>query len=181
LGLNAQTPVKIATVDIEKVFEKYYKTEAEQARMNELRTKAEEQLAAFSKEREAIVSAAKELQEQSKNPAITADASKKAQADLEAKVGELRAKESEMQTFAQETQQKLQKRGMEFQRTAAEEISKKATEIAKKKGATIVLNSGANAVVVYADASFSITDEVLEQVNKDRPTPAINVTVPTAK
>jgi hypothetical protein len=36
-------------------------------------------------------------------------------------------------------------------------------------------------VVVYADASFSITDEVLEQVNKDRPTPAINVTVPTAK
>ena len=55
-----------------------------------------------------------------------------------------------------------------------EEITKIAVEIAKKKGATFLLDkSGPTLVgvsnVLYFDPSLDITDEVMAEINKDRP------------
>jgi outer membrane protein len=55
-----------------------------------------------------------------------------------------------------------------------EEISKVAVEIAKKKGATFLLDkSGPTLVgvsnILYFDPSLDITDEVMAEINKDRP------------
>ncbi len=178
--LQAEPVLKIVTIDMEQVFEKYYKTETEQAKLRDAEKKAKEQLDAMVKDREALVTQAKELQEQSGNQVLSEDARKKAEADLQAKVGEIRAKESEIQGFAQQTQQLLQRRFAQFQQQAIEEISKVAKTIAEKKEATLVLNSGATAVVVHAHSGFSITDDVLAVINKDRPAPTINITTPTA-
>lgn len=181
VALQAETALKIVTIDMERLFEQYYQTEAEKAKMAESEKKAKEQLEAFGKDREALVAQAKDLQEQTKSPVLTDEARKKAQAELEAKVAELRGKDAEAQDFLQKTQQLFQQRWAKFQQATIETISKKATEIAKDKGATMVLNQGASAVVVYADSGFSITEDVLTAINKDRPAPAINVTVPAAK
>ncbi len=175
LNLNAQVAVKMATVDLEQLFTKYYKTEAENAKLAEQGKKAKEQMEALGKERDALIASAKELQEQVKSPVLTDEARKKAQADFEAKVGEVRAQEQKMMEFNQELQQRFQQKQAQFQRAAIEEIARKATEIAKAKGATLVVSQGA---LIYSDPSFDITAEVLEAINKDRPTPAINVTVP---
>lgn len=178
VGLQAEVALKVVTIDMEQLFTKYYKTEQHQAKIFEDEKKAKEQLEGMSKERETLVNQAKELQEQIKSPVLSDEARKKAQSDFEAKVAEVRSKESDLQSFYQQTQQLLQKRAGQFQQQALEEISKVANEIAKKKNATMVLNSGATAVVVYVDPAFSITDEVLEAINKDRPAPAINITAP---
>jgi outer membrane protein len=180
IGLQAQVAVKVVTIDMEQLFEKYYKTEIQQTKLREDEKKAREQIEAMKKDGEGLVTQANELQEQTKNAILSDEARKKAQADLEAKVAEIRAKEGEIQRFMQQIQQSFQKRLAQFQQQSAEEISKVATEIAKKKGATLVLNQGASAVVIYADPSFSITDEVLEAINKDRP-PAITVTPPASE
>ncbi|MFT3828199.1 MAG: OmpH family outer membrane protein [Opitutaceae bacterium] len=174
IGLQAQVAVKVVTIDMEQLFEKYYKTEAQQTKLRENEKKAKEAIDGMKKDGEALVAQAKELQEQTKSAILSEDARKKAQSDLEAKVGEIRQKEGEIQQFIQQVQQSFQKQLGQYQQQAAEEISKVATEIAKKKGATLVLNQGANTVVIFADPSFSITEEVLEAINKDRP-PAITV------
>lgn len=166
LGLQAQVAVKVATVDLEQLFTKYYKTEAEIAKLNEQGKKAKEQVDGMLKEREALVTSAKELQEQVKSPVLTDDARKKAQADFEAKVGEIRATEQRVAEFNQEIQQRFQQKQVQFQRAAIEEISRKAADLAKAKGATLVVNQGA---LIYADPSFDITAEVLDAINKDRP------------
>ena len=178
VGLQAEVAIKIVTIDMEQLFTKYYKTEQQQAKIFEDEKNAKAQLESMTKEREALVTQAKELQEQTKSPVLTDEARKKAQGEFEAKFGEIRAKETDIQGFYQDVQQRLQKRSAQFQQQAVEEISKVASEVAKKMGATLVLNQGASAVVIYADASFNITDEVLELINKDRPAPAVNVTVP---
>lgn len=180
VGLNAEPALKVATIDMDQLFEKYYKTEAEQSKLQEDQKKAKAQLDAMMKEREALVAEANALQEQVKNPVLSDEARKKAEADLQAKVGDIRGKEQEIQGTAQQAQQILQKRSMQFQQKTAEEISAVAAEIAKKKGATLVLNQGASAVVVYADPAFSITEDVLIEINKDRPAPAVNVSLPGA-
>ena len=63
LGLRAQVAVKVATVDLDQLFSKYYKTEAEIAKLNEQGKKAKEQVDAMLKEREDLVTAAKDLQD----------------------------------------------------------------------------------------------------------------------
>jgi outer membrane protein len=55
-----------------------------------------------------------------------------------------------------------------------EEIGKVATEVAKRKGATVVLDkAGPTAIgisnLIYADAAYDITEDVLKEINKDRP------------
>jgi outer membrane protein len=55
-----------------------------------------------------------------------------------------------------------------------EEISKTAVEIAKKKGATFLFDkSGPTLVgvsnILFYDPSLDITDEVMAEINKDRP------------
>jgi len=58
-----------------------------------------------------------------------------------------------------------------------EEISKVAVDVAKRKGATLLIDkSGPSLIgvsnVVYSDAGYDITDDVLKEINKDRP-PAV--------
>src|SRR5260221_12248904 len=55
-----------------------------------------------------------------------------------------------------------------------EEITKVVKDVAKRKGATLVLDkSGPSAfripIVLDSDPGFDITDEVIAEVNKDRP------------
>lgn len=178
VALQAQPALKVVTVDMEQLFEKYYKTEAQQAKLRDDEKKAKDLLDSMVKDREALVAQAKELQEQGNNALLNDEARKKAEVEFQKKVNEVRTKESEIQDFAQRTQQQLRAVMGQFQQQAFEEISKVATEIAKKKGATMVLNQGASAVVVFADTAFSISDEVLAAINKDRPAPAITITTP---
>jgi len=177
VGLQAQPALKVATVDMEQLFTKYYKTEAQQTKLDEEQKKASDLRDSMLKEREALLAQAKELQEQASNALLNDEARKKAEADLQKKVGEMRAKENEIQGFLQQTQQQLRAVFAQFQQQAVEEITKVATEIAKKKGVTMVINQG---VLIYADSTYSITDEVLTAINKDRPVAPINITTPAA-
>lgn len=180
VGSQAKPALEVVTVDMDQLFTKYYKTEAQQSKMADDEKKATDIRDGMLKEREALVAQAKELQEQAKNALLNDEARKKAEADFEKQVGDVRAKESELQTFVQQTQQQLRAVWGQFQQQALEEISKVAGDVAKKKGATLVLNQGtsAAAVVVFADPGFSITEEVLTLINKDRPAPAASVATP---
>ena len=76
VGLQAQPALKVATVDMEQLFEKFYKTEAQQTKLREDEKKAQELLQSMVKEREALVTQAKELQEQGSNALLNDEARK---------------------------------------------------------------------------------------------------------
>jgi len=108
----------------------------------------------------------KDIVEQAKNPAISPEAQKKAEADAQKKGEEIRAKQNDAQNFVNNTRRSLSEKSQNFQNLLIEEISKVASDIAKKKGATLLLNKPA---AVYFDASYDISDEVLAEVNKNKP------------
>jgi outer membrane protein len=78
LTTHAQTGPKILVVDIAKIFDNHYKTQEQQAKLQADEAKAQEQLAQITKEGNALVEQFKELDEQSKNPAASAEAKSKA-------------------------------------------------------------------------------------------------------
>jgi outer membrane protein len=116
----------------------------------------------------------KALNEQSNSPALSAEAKSKAQNEAQKKLEAIQNKQREVQTFIQNTRNSLGQRLNTFRSLMLEEIGKVATEVAKRKGATVVLDkAGPTAIgisnLIYADAAYDITEDVLKEINKDRP------------
>jgi outer membrane protein len=171
---QAQPAPKVLVIDLGKVFQGHYKTAEQQDALQTVSQKAEQDLGGLNKEINDLIAKYKDGDEQSKNPALTNDARGKAQAETE-KIGEaIRAKQTEAQNFVNNTRRSLAERSQNFQNLLVEEISKVASEIAKKKGATLLLNKPA---AVYSDPAYDISDEVLAEVNKNKPA---TTTTPTA-
>lgn len=94
----------------------------------------------------------------------------------------LMTKREEGQKFVGQTQQTLKQRLQTFRTVMVEQISKTASEIAKRKGATMLIDKAGPTLigipaVLYVDSSIDITDEVMKELNKDRP--AVSATATT--
>ena len=166
--------VKIAVVDMEKVFNNHYETIAEQAKLKSAQDKAQADVDGLAKERNDLIEQYKALDEQTKSPVSTADAKSKAQADAQAKLQAIQAKTNELQKFMNDARQSLSQQFANFRSVLVDDITKKATGIAKQHGATILLDKTApsvagTAILLYSDPGFDITQEVMDLIAKDKP------------
>ena len=174
LGLCAQPALKIITVDIGKLFDGHYKTEEQMAKLKDAQTKAQEELERMVKEANQLVEQYKETMDQSKNSLLTPEARSKAEGDSQKMMEDIQRRNADLQNFRANTQQSLQQRFNSFRSLLLDEISKKVTEIAKGKGATLVVDKSGPSLagipaVIYADAAYDVTEEVMAVINKDRP------------
>jgi outer membrane protein len=177
LTTHAQTAPKILVVDLAKLFDNHWKTQEQQAKLQADEAKAKDQLDQITKDGNALVEQFKELDEQSKNPTATAEAKAKAQGEAQKKYDEIQQKRGEQNSFIQNTRNTLQQRFQTFKTLMIEEITKTAVEIAKKQGASLLLDkSGPTLVgvsnVLFFDPSYDITEQVMTELNKDRPASA---------
>ena len=177
LVAQAQPAIKLVVVDMAKLYDNHYKTLEQNAKIQSDDAKAQEEIEKMNKEGNALVEEYKALNDQSTNPALTAEAKSKAQNDAQRKLEAIQQKKNEIGTFVQNTRQSLQQRLQTFRSLMLEEIGKVATDVAKRKGATLVLDkSGPSFIgisnVVYYDAAYEITDDVMAEINKGRPATA---------
>jgi outer membrane protein len=180
---HAQAAPKILTVDLAKLFDSHWKTQEQVEKLKADEGKAQDQLNTLQKDGNALVDQFKELDEQSKNPTATTEAKAKAQADAQKLYQEIQQKQGELKSFAQTAQNSIRQRSQTFKTMMIGEISKVAVDIAKKKGATFLLDKAGPTLagvsnILYSDPSLDITDEVMAEINKDRPagTPAPTAT-----
>ncbi len=171
---QAQPAPKLLVVDMAKLYDSHYKTEEQNSKLRVDEQKAQEEIERMNKDGNSLVEEYKTLSEQSNNPALTADAKSKSQVESQKKLEDIKKKQAEISTFAQNTQRSLQQRLQTFRSLMLEEISKVATEVAKRKGATLLLDKAGPTLigvsnVIYADSGYEITDEVMKEINKDRP------------
>ena len=174
LAARAEPAVKLLVVDMAKLYDTHYKTVEKNAQIQSDDQKAQEEVDRMNKEGTALVDEYKALNDQTTNPALTADAKAKAQNDAQKKFEAIQNKQREVQTFIQNTRNALQQRLQTFRNLMLEEIGKVAADVAKRHGATLLLDKAGPSLigisnVVYVDPGFDITDEVAKEINKDRP------------
>jgi|JI10StandDraft_1071094.scaffolds.fasta_scaffold23944_2 outer membrane protein len=174
LAASAQPAVKLLVVDMAKLYDGHYKTIEQNAKIQADDAKAQEEVDKMNKEGNALVEEYKSLNDQSNNPTLTTEAKSKAQAEAQKKLEAIQTKQREVQGFIQNTRNSLGQRLNTFRSLMLEEISKLATEVAKRKGGTVLLDkAGPTGIgisnLIYADAGFDITEDVLKEINKDRP------------
>ncbi|MEI6105698.1 MAG: OmpH family outer membrane protein [Opitutae bacterium] len=191
-ALLAQPALKLVVVDMAKIYDSHYKTEEANAKFRDAEQKAQEQVEELNKQGQALVDEYKELMEQSKNTVLTAEARSKAEADGQKKMEDIQRKQGEVQNFRTNTQRSLQQRIKTHRDLLLEEITKVVNDLAKKQGATLVVDKSGPTLfgipsVLYSDPSYDITEEVVKEVNKDRPpappasaTPAAKTAAPAA-
>lgn len=185
-ALLAQTAVKLVVVDMAKIYDSHYKTEEANAKFRDAEVKAQEQVEELNKQGQTIVDEYKELVEQSKNTLLTTEARAKAEASSQVKLEDIQRKQTEVQTFRQNTQRSLQQRIKTHRDLLLEEITKVVVNLGKRENATLILDKSGPTLfgipgVLYADASFDLTEAVIKEVNKDRPAPPPAAPVTPAK
>jgi outer membrane protein len=187
VAAHAQPALKILVVDMAKLYDNHYKTLEQNAKIQSDDQKAQEEVDKMNKEGNVLVDEYKALAEQSGNAALSADAKAKAQAEAQKKLEAIQTKQNEVRAFIQNTRNSLQQRLQTFRSLMLEEIGKVAADVAKRKGATLLLDKAGPSLIgvsnlVYSDAGYEITDDVMAEINKTRPAgaPTAPVAAPAA-
>jgi len=145
-GVSMADTLKIAYVDLSKVFDNYQKTKEFDA---VLQTEGE----AFQKERDAMV---QKIQDAQSKLDLMKDSEK---ASLEA---DIEKQKNDVVAYDKEKRTELSKKRDDKVREILTEIQGVVSTIAKNDGFTYVLN---DRVMIYGDPQYNITDEVSKALN----------------
>lgn len=172
--LHAQASLKVIVVDMAKVYDNYYKAEEAKAKINDAYQRAREELDGLNKQIQTAADEYKGLVEQGKSPLANEQARAKANEDAQKKLEEIQEMQRRGQAFMQNSERSLQQRMKNHRDFIMDEIMKVVNDFSRAKGATLVLDKSGPSilgipVVLSADPSYDITDEVIKEVNKDRP------------
>lgn len=173
-ALQAQPALKLVVVDMAKVYDTHYKTEEANVKFNDAAQRAREQLDLLNKQIQTAAEEFEALVQESRSTVLSEQARTQATANAQKKNEDLRRLSAEAQNFRDTTQRTLQQRAKNHRDLIMDEIMKVVNDIARAKGATLVLDKSGPSVfgvpvVLASDPGYDITEEVVKEVNKDRP------------
>jgi Skp family chaperone for outer membrane proteins len=161
---------RIATVDLQKVFEKYYKTVRSQAGLKQ-------EAMEMQKERQDMVDIGKKaevewqkLVDKSTDPALSAEEKERSKKAAEDKLREVKSQEQNIQEYDRASAARLQETQRRRHDDIVKEIRNVLNAVAKANSYTLVLDvSGESAntvpVVIYSAGVNDITDAVIKDLN----------------
>lgn len=176
LTLPAPAQVKIATIDLRKVFDDYYKTKAADSRLKE-------QAADLSKESKTYVDQYqkgtedyKKLLDDANNQAVSADEREKRKKAAENKLLEIKELEQTIRQFDTTSRTTLQEQRRQMRERILGEIRNIVNLKAKAAGFTLVIDTAAESlnetpIILYNTGENDITAAVLDQLNASAPLP----------
>lgn len=178
---------KIATVNLQKVFDKYYKTVRSNAAL-------QQEAADMEKERKDIVDAGKKseaewqkLVEKSEDQAISSDEREKTKKAAADKLREVKSAEQTIEEYDRAAGAKLREKRRQRTDDILKEIRGVLDGEAKTGGYALVLDvSGESAnmapVVLYSNGVNDLTENLIKELNAGAPTmPADDKSAPGAK
>ena len=157
-------------VNLENVFEGYYKTMAANISFENRKQEVEDQLDLIRKEIDSLSAEAKKCDAEMRNELLSKEAREAAARKLQAQVERLRMKDREFQRTRSENYQMLQKLRMEREEELVKEILKVVDIVADEQKATEVLDiSGKtlNRVPVFLryPKDKEISEEIIKRLN----------------
>ena len=169
LAVAAQPAPKVFVVDVAKVFESHPQTQPQQAALKADEQKAGDQLKAIERDMRARADQLKEKQLKLDDPTLSATQRDAIRAEGQKIAQEIQTRQTEGQQLMMKTQNDLQQRVQKFRAQVMGEIAKASAEVARRKGGTLVYDRNS---LIYADAAYDITADVVAEVAKSRPPPA---------
>jgi len=173
LASPALAQPKIAVIDLRKVFDKYYKTQAANTILQEEVAKIQKEGKAHLEAHQRAVDEYKKALDDANNQAVSADERDKRKQAAETKLLEIKELEQIVQQYERTAQGQITEQRRQAHEKIMNDIRTIASNKAKELGYTLVLNSDADSaqtpIVVYTSGTDDITTTVLTQLNSTAP------------
>ena len=170
---SAEEASRIAVVNMDTVFNKYYKTELADKQLKEQAEEFNSQRKEMLDRYEEIQQTFTSLRDESQNPAISEDVRTAKRDQLEERMIEIRELERKIRRFEETHQKQLQEQSLRMRKKIVSEMREEISTIANKGGYNLVLDTSGqslNAVefVLYSKDIKDLTDDVLAALNKGK-------------
>ncbi len=177
LGTNARAQTqggRIVTVDLNKIFNEYYKTPTASGKLKET---AE----GFNKEHEEMVADYKKavedlnkLRDEQDKPEYTAEVREQKKKAVQEKLAETSKKQRDIEEYRRSHQKILEDQTTRMRQNILKEINDVVQKESRDAGYLLVLDKSGNTLngvppIVYSQEQLDITDDIVKILNKNRP------------
>jgi Skp family chaperone for outer membrane proteins len=165
---QSQAQPKIATVDLRKLLNDYYKTKLANANLEQRKAELSKDLKDMADGLDKAQKDYKELLTQAGDPALSDTERDRRKQSLADKTKEIKDSQSAYDTFSRQAQVQLQDEVQRMTQKLLGEIQTAVSNQAKIAGYSLVINSTSDAVV-YNKGDTDLTTNVLAQLNAGAP------------
>jgi outer membrane protein len=170
LALPAMAQTKVATVDMRKIFNAYYKTKLASDALDKRKVELHKDIKDMEDGLEKAQEDYKHLSVQVDDPAVSADERNRRTAALTDANKDISDRKAKLESYSRQAQTQLSEQSQRMTSNLVSEIQKVVADRAKVEGYTLVLNSATTEVVVYSATGVNdLSDEVIKQLNAGAP------------
>ena len=161
----------IGFIDMERVFQGYYKTARDDAAFKTQKEAYEQEAKRIAEEIELIKAKRDEHRDASLNIALSDDVRKQHRQKVEESDGLYQEKKRELQTFLKKIDKELQGKYLELRQGIVDEISTFVRSYAEREGLKAVIDTSGMSrnmipVIVYFEPASDLTEIVLTELNR---------------
>lgn len=176
VAFSASAQTKIASVNMKKLFNGYYKTKMAQSALDKQKTDLRKELKDMADGVKKAKADYQKLLDEANDQAISADERKRRQQAADDKASDINSRQTALEQYQRQAEAQLSDQSQRMVSNLVNEIQAAVAAKAKADGYTLVVNSANNDSIVYASPENDITAAVLTQLNAGAP---IDVTTPT--
>jgi outer membrane protein len=171
---TSHAQVKLGTVDMNKIFSAYYKTKDAEARINEARNSAkqelDERMDTYKKNLDAIT----KLNDDINKPELSTEAKAAKSKERDDLIQETKNLESEITQFRETREKQLQEQAVRMRNGIVDEITKLVLDKVKAENYDVVMDrSGLSLngvpILIFAKEGLDFSDDIIVQLNKNKP------------
>jgi Skp family chaperone for outer membrane proteins len=185
LASQAMAQNRIATVDLTKVFDKYWKREQAEAALKVREDELSKELKSLGDDYTKLKDDYLKLRDAINDPTLTTVERDKRKATADSKLLELKNREDDIRTMEGNDREELDLKTQRLRETLLKDITAAVNAKAKSAGYFLVIDKTAESfnklhtpIVLYSNGENDITDEVLKQLNAAAPAPTTPTDAP---
>lgn len=175
---SAQTPApRIAVVDLNKVFNEYYKTPIAQTKLKEtadsFNKEQEDLLANYRKQIEEL----NKLREEQDRPEYTPEVREQKRKAVAERLSETQKGQRDIEDYRRSHAKIMEEQTQRMRENILKEINDVLEKEARTAGYTLVLDKSGKTLngvstVIFAQEALDISDDIIKVLNKNQPAPA---------
>ncbi len=184
--LPAMAQSKVATIDLRKVFDNYWKRQQAEAALKERGAGMDKELKGFVDDYKKSQEDYNKLVAAANDQSVTAEERDKRKAAAETKLAEIKTAENTIRTFEENARDQLDTSKKRMRDDILKDIRTAINAKAKTAGYTLVIDSASESfnqtpILLFTNGENDMTDAILSQLNAGAPPGAIDNSKPSDK
>jgi outer membrane protein len=173
MSINAQS-IKVATVDMNRLFEEYHKTPVKRAELEGTKDAFQKELDGMVRDMQTRQDELAKLRDELDRPEFSAEVRDQKRKELQDKLAEFKKRDNDLQDYRRSHSRILETKTLDMRKELIKEITVVITATAAEAGYTLVFDKSGNSMnmiptVVFAQDALDVTETILKKLNANKP------------